>query len=366
MVRQLVSLALAADRVRESAVAGSVPRCRGRRGRLDPPGSRFLSLVGESDPSKQVVRPPNPQRCGGQRRGRDRRVRRDARSGRCPRADIERAAAGEEPGRARGEVEAATDDPSAPLRPSNCTWMPSAGSRGTVVLAGDSVAAEFAEPVVQAGTYLHRAVTLATASGCPFIELRITGSFASETDCQRHVTQTLTAIERLHPDLVVIGTQASEYINAPGNGLAPFAFGEVDHNPAGKARLWQNGLGLLIRRLNRHAIPALVIQPLPVFRSPPSECAVILVLTNRCALTARRSTVETFRRLAVEAQDQAIEGSPRSATLDLIDRICNREICAQNQHGTLMYRNRDHLSVDGSLRLTTAIQAAMAHLLDDG
>ena len=231
------------------------------------------------------------------------------------------------------------------------------------MLAGDSVAAEFAEPVITAAADLGRGVALATENGCPFIKLRITGSFTSETNCRQHDTQTLAAIKSLRPGLVVIGAQASEYLHAPGNGLAPFVGGKVDHSPAGKARLWESGLALLVRQLNRQGIPVLVIQPLPVFRSPPSECAVVLVLAHRCALEAHRATVVAFRRSAIQAQNRAILGGSRAATLDLIGHICGAEVCTQNHDGTLMYRNRDHLSVDGSLRLTSPIKAAMAKLL---
>ena len=60
----------------------------------------------------------------------------------------------------------------------------------------------------------------------------------------------------------------------------------------------------------------------------------------------------------------ALASAPMTRAVDVLADLCNRARCFTTVDGTLMYRDSDHLSVEGSLRLTgrfsRAIRAAVS------
>ena len=229
------------------------------------------------------------------------------------------------------------------------------------MLAGDSTAGQFSEPVIDAGRGLHYDVELATMSGCPLNEIRIQGAFASESACLAHDVATLHALHKASPAVLVISNQASEDI--AGNPLAPISKGIFQSDPIHSQRTWGTGLRKLLRQLRAWKIRTLIVQPLPVFRAPPTECAVILVTTNNCTLATSRAAADAYSKLATSAQQDAVADVPDSQLLDLVNTVCDESRCSQVRHGTLLYRNRDHLSVPGARLVRDEFRNALLRAL---
>jgi hypothetical protein len=85
------------------------------------------------------------------------------------------------------------------MKPS-CTWSVSK-PRGTVVLAGDSNAGQFTEPVARATNALGLDMAVATASNCPVSDIVIKappGSF-SPPGCHAYVMELLGRLVRMRP-----------------------------------------------------------------------------------------------------------------------------------------------------------------------
>ena len=68
-----------------------------------------------------------------------------------------------------------------------------------------------------------------------------------------------------------------------------------------------------------------------------------------------RADAESDRRPQVEAFD-SLSGLPNVLTWDPMEHLCTSQICrGQANDGTVLYRDRDHLSRAGALALAKAL-----------
>lgn len=240
--------------------------------------------------------------------------------------------------------------------PTDCTFrIPSA--LGRIVLIGDSNAGHFSEAVVRAGNRARFDVTLATFDGCPFVSLRIVGSSAGEGACQAFESDSLAALLRTKPSLVITAARSDGYIN--GHVGLGARGGPVAGSRAEKSRLWQVGLTTVLRRLNQADIPVLVVSSVPETATDPTACAVLLVATRSCRTVVRRASVDAALQASRTVQRSAIAAVTHSRALDLEDAFCSRTSCSSSSRGRLLYRDGSHLSVTGGLLLTNRFYGAI-------
>ena len=119
-----------------------------------------------------------------------------------------------------------------------------------------------------------------------------------------------------------------------------------------KARLWKQGLERTLARLSRAGVPVLVVHPVPEFPQAPDECTTLTILTDGCASTVARRVIDDRLSRAKQAERDAVLAVPHASTIDFEDAICLGGRCSTSRSGTILYRDADHLSVDGALALT--------------
>jgi peptidoglycan/LPS O-acetylase OafA/YrhL len=241
----------------------------------------------------------------------------------------------------------------------HCTWRV-ARSRGEVVLVGDSNAGHFTEPVVKAANRAGFDAVVATYSSCPFVDVgiaEVTGP--GERLCRRFFVGTMAALLRRRPALVIIAARTDRYVEAGYHiglrvGSAPAVY-----DPAEKERVWSRALHTTVARLGRAGIRVLLVHPVPEFPHALQECTVLRILRNGCATTV--SVGEETKRLgrSLEADRDALASLPSSWALDFRHRLCPRGECASARDGVILYRDGEHLSVDGALTLTGSFYAAI-------
>jgi len=61
----------------------------------------------------------------------------------------------------------------------------------------------------------------------------------------------------------------------------------------------------------------------------------------------------------VEAENAAVAAVTRAWTLDFENDVCSPTMCDAIRGGVRIYRNSDHLSVEGALMLTKQFEAAI-------
>jgi peptidoglycan/LPS O-acetylase OafA/YrhL len=239
-----------------------------------------------------------------------------------------------------------------------CTWK-APPARGSIVLVGDSNGSQFSGPVVRAGNEAGYDVTVATLSGCPFVALRVVGTSVGESDCWRFDTESLAALVDLQPSLVVVANRDDRLIETSSKGFRATPGGPVIHDVRGKGRLWALGLTGLLQPLSRAGIPVLLVRPVPPVPSLPAGCAVIRVLMNDCQGSVSRGEVAVALRSAIAAESRAVAAAPSTVLVDFENELCGPVRCSTVRNGTVLFRDSDHLSVDGSLTLVEAFYRAI-------
>jgi peptidoglycan/LPS O-acetylase OafA/YrhL len=238
-----------------------------------------------------------------------------------------------------------------------CSWRV-AGSRGEVVLIGDSNAGQFTEPFVRAANALRVTASVATYSSCPFVDLHVLGTNSGDASCWMFDHASLRELLRRRPRLVVIAARTDHYLDDPQIGLQPGG-GPAAYSSAAKARLWRAGLERFLRRLGAAGIPTLVVHPVPALAIDPGTCAVLRVLTASCTATASRRSVDDLLRVSGQIESAAVAAAPKARAVSFESLLCTN-VCASARDGRMLYRDSTHLSVDGALTLTPAFERLLA------
>jgi peptidoglycan/LPS O-acetylase OafA/YrhL len=221
--------------------------------------------------------------------------------------------------------------------------------RGTVVLIGDSNAGHFTEPVVRAGNSLGFDVDVVTMSSCVFVPLRLSPNGTDGSSCEQHNSGSLAALKRARPSLVIVSNRADAWIEQKVNKLGS----PLSDRPAVKARLYGRALRREIQALVARQIPVEIVHPVPLLAVDESDCASFLILLGRCSGSVARDLVDDELARTLTAERFALREMPLAWLLDLEGRICSRTTCDARRNGVMMYRDENHLSVPGSLTLTS-------------
>jgi peptidoglycan/LPS O-acetylase OafA/YrhL len=236
-----------------------------------------------------------------------------------------------------------------------CSWDV-ANSKGRVVLVGDSNAGHFTEAIARAANREGFSFTVATFSGCPFVDLTIEYSlnnYDSEA-CRRFVTESVVGLTQLRPSLVMIASSSTYYMSDWKGDLRTPSDKIVPDSP-GKARLWTQGLGSVVRTLSQADIPTMVIHTVPHFTDfDLRSCPAILLhrAEEQCSRSLLRQNVEAQQRLARTAEERAIAGVAQATGVDLTGDLCGDDVCETNLGDRWLYRDGTHLSVGGALGLS--------------
>jgi peptidoglycan/LPS O-acetylase OafA/YrhL len=219
----------------------------------------------------------------------------------------------------------------------SCTWEV-ARSRGQIVLVGDSNAGHLTEPVVSAGNHAGFDVTALTYSSCPYVGI------PTQPSCERFVDQNLATLRHTHPRLVILASRTDVYLR---NATPP------------ERREWQRRLASIVTELNAAGVPVLIVHPVPLLAIAADRCAVVSILTNACGSTVRRVDAERALSRADVIEQAAANSAPLTSTLDLDNQLCGRSTCSTMRNGIVMYRDDEHLSVEGAATLTGRFEQAI-------
>ena len=262
---------------------------------------------------------------------------------------------------AHADVTSGCDSP-IPLaeRGAKCTW-PVAGSRGAVVLIGDSNAGHFTEPFISAANSDGFDAVVAVYSACPFVDLTVAGlgPLAAAGECRTFDLDSLAALLRMRPSLVVIANRDDVYFENPIVRLGDQGLASATYDPIAKARLWSEGMASILRRLNAAGVPVILVRPIPEL--PTSErCAVVRFLVSECSPGVSRAAVDANLLPTVAVEDRALARARLSSSIDFRDAFCRDAVCKSTRDGVVLYRDEGHLGVAGSLTLTGRFRTAIA------
>ncbi len=238
-----------------------------------------------------------------------------------------------------------------------CTW-PVAGSTGSAVLFGDSNAGQFTEPVARAANSAGLDFTVMTYSSCPPVGLRVERTDGELGACPGFSSQALQRLISTRPNLVVIAARTDKYLGDASVGLGEVG-GSMTHDPTAKARLWLGALSALLTKLETAGVPVVLVHPVPSVPPMPEQCAVLRILLERCSSSTPRSVADERLAQAIRIERAAVNAARSAFALDLTGVLCPDGLCVSSRAGTPIYRDAQHLSVDGALELTELFAGAI-------
>jgi SGNH domain (fused to AT3 domains) len=222
-----------------------------------------------------------------------------------------------------------------------CAYGDTTATR-TVVLFGDSHAAQWFEAVDKAARQNGWRLLAWTKSACPPTDAtiwhrRMPAPFTACDQWREGVMARMIGSEK--PNLVLI----SSYVDSGVLTLDPAGAALAPELAEGR---WRDGLARTIGRLSAAGVPVVLIADTPRARRRFADC---LALGGGSACDRPRADALPRTRLDHEAA--VLAGIP---VLDLTDRICGPETCVAKQGQQLVYRDEHHLTARFALSLADA------------
>jgi peptidoglycan/LPS O-acetylase OafA/YrhL len=220
------------------------------------------------------------------------------------------------------------------------------GSPTTVVLFGDSHAAEWFPALARLATdHQWRLVSL-TKSGCTPAQLTVwnTNFKRAYTECDQWREAAIARIGTEHPDLVIVGS-SHPYTSAASNGPAP----------ADAGASLQLGLSQTLQRLRPLADAVALMGDTPKFDADPPDCLSQHLDDVLACAEPRAQTVDTAW-LSAEA---GIAAAADAIFVDPTDWACPTDPCPVVLGRYLVFRDQHHLATPFVTALRTRLLAAL-------
>ena len=225
------------------------------------------------------------------------------------------------------------------------------GSRGTLVLLGDSIGTHWTPALQVAARLRGMRLVVMTKSACaivdePFVYTAIHRRF---TECEQWREAALAHIARTRPDMVVIGS-ASTYPFTPEQ--------------------WREGSRRVLEALGQGTRDVVVLAPSPTLEFHAPGCVMregrvgasgVEVDPSDC--TAPLAEVENLR--VIEALRGAVEATPRAHLVYLNDLVCPDGTCRAMQPSGLAFRDTQHLNASFAESLGEAVERRLPGAVAD-
>ncbi len=226
--------------------------------------------------------------------------------------------------------------------PTDCIFGDPKGSF-TVALVGDSHAAALF-PAVESVAVEHgwRLVTF-TKVACPFIDMRVRDIYLKReyTECEAWRNAVVTAVDALHPDLVLVTMSRWIY---------PVLAADETAASQGAA------LGRMVSRLRAGRVAIIDDPPMPSVDVP--ACLSAHVADIRACSTPRAvafSTVGVLEHIAAQATG--------AGEISLANAVCTGNPCPAVVNGMIVYRDTHHLTATFARSLAPALDRGIAAIL---
>ena len=232
------------------------------------------------------------------------------------------------------------------VEPKLCVYGSVDGSR-SVVLFGDSHAAQWFEVLDRVSAVLGWRLYVMTKSGCPSMSVTVwlTHPGRSYPECDRWRARALSKIDSLAPSVVAISN--SNWHHVVGS--------EAGRTAVLDSGTWKRAITTTLNGLPRASAVLLIEDsPNPLFNVP--DCLIRHVNSrSRCDFVRARAIQPGFRTaaLAVSRDD------PRISYVDFTDVICEATLCRASRGDTALYSDADHLGLRFTTSLAPLVESAL-------
>jgi peptidoglycan/LPS O-acetylase OafA/YrhL len=238
------------------------------------------------------------------------------------------------------------------VRQPECATGDTASST-TVAVVGDSDAAMWNPALHTVAEQRRWRLEMLTKAGCPLMDLPTTSLLLHReyTECEHWRGQIIARLSAEHPRLVVV-SMWRRY----GAGYG-YPAGFTSYDPA-----WIDSLARLVQQLRGIGAKVLILGPIPDPRTVVPIC-LSGQLDDAPACSPPRSAAVDERGIAAESAATRTNGGRYS---DLTELFCTTDRCPSIVGNTLVYLDRNHLTVEYSRLLAPAIGALADRALAQG
>ena len=231
------------------------------------------------------------------------------------------------------------------VRAKECAYGDTASAR-TVVLFGDSHAAQWFPALQEMSVRNHWRLEVQTKKGCPTADIPIADP-ARGPECGPWRTLVLARLAHEHPDLVIMSAYRYTTTSAA-----------IGANPD---EVWRNGMQTTLDNVRPLAANVLVLGDTPTPLNDVPGC-VAAHLRHISDCMNRRSAAIKPGRLGVELD---VATAHDAVFVPTGDWLCSASDCPVVIGNLLVYRDNSHITTAASMWLEPYLEAAIKPILDD-
>jgi hypothetical protein len=240
------------------------------------------------------------------------------------------------------------------LESPECRYGP-AHSDTTVVLVGDSHAAQWFPALDSVARMRGWSVVSLTKSSCPAASVTIANSILQRpyVECDRWRESVIRRIHQIHPAIVVLAG-ANTYPLRIGNET------QYTDSSAVARRAWHDGTVRTLEALRSSGARLVLMEDTPQMRWDVPRCLVQRIdHPRRCDIPRRRAVQPS----AAASDRHAAAAVAGTVYLSLTDRICDPTTCPAMRDGVVRFADDNHLAVKFAESLAPALSAELTRAL---
>jgi peptidoglycan/LPS O-acetylase OafA/YrhL len=228
--------------------------------------------------------------------------------------------------------------------PRLCSFGELSKPASTVVLFGDSHAAQWFPTMKVIAESLHWKLVTIIKPSCPPMNIEALSNTRAIESCERWRKLSIAAIQAMHPDTVIVSA-SSRYPRRGDPGL-------ID------ASDWEKGSRDTFRAIAGHGTAIRVIRDTPHADYDVPDCLALLAWNGHATCPPlNRSTAMSAD--IYQAQVRAAANIDNVKIIDMSDAICGMDSCATEQGDLVKYRDTDHLTSTYAESLADALQTRL-------
>ena len=224
--------------------------------------------------------------------------------------------------------------------PAMCFFGEISQPRSTMVLFGDSHAAQWFPALLEIAEIQHWRLATIIKPGCTPLSIREDTTPRMEWVCEEWRHAAIGDIEQLRPELVIV-TSASRHPGADGNRIED-------------TRIWEQGARDTFAALAKEGEKVRFIRDTPYADYDVPGCLAQAEWDGHTQCTAPASAAVLSPGIYA-AEARAAQDFSNVKVLDLSDRMCGPDRCYLEAGGQVIYRDADHLTASFSRSLAAVL-----------
>jgi peptidoglycan/LPS O-acetylase OafA/YrhL len=232
------------------------------------------------------------------------------------------------------------DPDRADARPQVCFFGDASHPQSTVVLYGDSHAAQWFPAVMEIADAQHWRLATIIKPGCTPLHMKEELIPRMEQVCDEWRRAAIDDIKQLHPDLVLL-SNASQHPGAGGKMMVDM-------------RVWEQGARDTFTALANQGVKVRFIRDSPFANFDVPGCLAQAEWDGHTRCEGLLPS-EALSPKVYAAEEKAAENLGKVKFLDLSDQMCGPDRCYLEVSGQVIYRDGDHLTASFSRSLAAVL-----------